>query len=155
VTEDFIVTSGGNDICSRQEFKRWVKRFQAQVHEFQFHGVESFQNADGSRIASRWQVTGRNNGLMGAEPKGVPFEMTGTAVWEAGEDGRLRHNWVERNAFEVYGIISRKGGKVNVFVGASGFPGAACPNWVIFDRRARSPLTAAYPQIAAVPGGCR
>jgi hypothetical protein len=20
-------------------------------------------------------------------------------VWEAGEDGRLRHNWVERNAF--------------------------------------------------------
>jgi len=33
VTEDFIVTSVGNDICSRQEFKRWVKRFQAQVHE--------------------------------------------------------------------------------------------------------------------------
>ncbi len=48
--------------------------------------------------------------------------MTGTAVREAGEDGRLRHNWVERNAFEVYGVISRKGGKVNVFVGASGFP---------------------------------
>jgi hypothetical protein len=42
VTEDFIVTSGGNDICSRQEFQRWVKRFQAQVHDFQFHVVESF-----------------------------------------------------------------------------------------------------------------
>jgi hypothetical protein len=45
-------------------------------------------------------VTERNNGLMGTEPNGVPFEMTGTAVWEAGKDGRLRHNWVERNAFE-------------------------------------------------------
>jgi hypothetical protein len=33
--------------------------------------------------------------------------MTGTAVWEVGEDGRLRHNWVERNAFEVYDVISR------------------------------------------------
>ena len=48
--------------------------------------------------------------------------MTGTAVWQVGEDGRLRHNWVERNAFEVYGVISRKGGKVNVFVRASGVP---------------------------------
>ena len=41
VTEDFILTSGGNDICSRQELKRWVKRSQAQVHDFQFHVVES------------------------------------------------------------------------------------------------------------------
>ena len=57
MTQDFIVTSGGNDICSRQELKRWVKRFQAQVHDFQFHVVESFQNADGSRVASRWRVT--------------------------------------------------------------------------------------------------
>ena len=48
--------------------------------------------------------------------------ITGTAVREVGEDGRLPHNWVEHNAFEVYGVISRKGGKVNVFVGTSGFP---------------------------------
>jgi hypothetical protein len=32
--------------------------------------------------------------------------------------------------------------------------GASCPSWVIFDRRTRSPLTAAYPPIASVPGGC-
>jgi hypothetical protein len=48
--------------------------------------------------------------------------MMAMAVWEVGEDGRLRHNWIERNAFEVHGVISRKGGKVNVFVGASGLP---------------------------------
>ncbi len=34
--------------------------------------------------------------MMGTKPNGVPFEMSGTAVWEVGEDGLLRHNWVER-----------------------------------------------------------
>ena len=52
VSEDFILTSGGIEIRSRQEFKRWVKQFQAQVHDFQFHVVETFQNSDGSRVAS-------------------------------------------------------------------------------------------------------
>jgi hypothetical protein len=31
--------------------------------------------------------------------------MAGTAVWEVGEDGRLRHNGSSANAFEVYGVI--------------------------------------------------
>jgi hypothetical protein len=115
VSEDFILTSGGNHIHSREEFKQWVKRFQAQVHDFEFHTVETFQNHDGSRVASRWRVTGRNNGLMGTEPNGAPFEMTGTAIWEVGEDGLLRHNWVERNAFEVHGAISRGKSEPNVF----------------------------------------
>ena len=77
--------------------------------------MDLVQNEDGSRVASRWRVTGRNNGLMGTEPNGAPFEMTGPAVWEIGEDGRLRHNWVERNAFEVYGPITRPDGRHNVF----------------------------------------
>ena len=37
------------------------------------------------------------------------------------EHGRLRRNWIERNGFEVYAVISRNGGKLNVFVAASGF----------------------------------
>jgi hypothetical protein len=77
--------------------------------------VETFQNHDGSRVASRWRVTGRNNGLMGTEPNGVPFEMTGTAIWEVGPDGLLRHNWVERNAFEVHGMLTRPDLGANVF----------------------------------------
>jgi hypothetical protein len=36
------------------------------------------QNQDDTRVASRWRVTGRNAGLMGTPPNGVPFEMTGT-----------------------------------------------------------------------------
>jgi hypothetical protein len=50
---------------------------------------------------------------MGTEPNGAPFEMTGTAVWEIGADGRLRHNWVERNAYQVYG--ARPDRRHNVF----------------------------------------
>jgi hypothetical protein len=113
--EDFILTSGGNHIEGRENFKAWVKSFQAQVHDFEFHIVETFQNQDGSRVASRWRVTGRNNGMMGVEPNGAPFEMTGTAVWEVDADGLLRHNWVERNAFEVHGAITRVDNARNVF----------------------------------------
>jgi hypothetical protein len=115
VHEDFVITSGGRDIVGREPFKAWVKDFLAKVHDFQFHIVETFQNHDGSRVASRWRVTGRNNGLMGTEPNGVPFEMTGTAVWEVGPDGLLRHNWVERNAFEVYGALTRPDARPNAF----------------------------------------
>ncbi len=115
VSEDFILTSGDHDVRSRADFKVWVKQFLDRVHDFQFHIVETFQNADGSRVASRWRITGRNNGMMGTKPNGAPFEMSGTAVWEVGEDGLLRHNWVERNAFEVYGAITRTDGQENVF----------------------------------------
>jgi hypothetical protein len=115
VHEDFVITSGGRDIVGREAFKAWVKDFQAKVHDFGFDIVESFQNHDGSRVASRWRVTGRNNGLMGTAPNGAPFEMVGTAVWEIGPDGLLRHNWVERNAFEVYGAITRDDGQANSF----------------------------------------
>ncbi|MCO6416509.1 ester cyclase [Siccirubricoccus sp. KC 17139] len=115
VHEEFVITSGGREIIGREPFKAWVNEFLAKVHGFQFHIVETFQNHDGSRVASRWRVTGRNNGLMGTQPNGVPFEMTGTAVWEVGPDGLLRHNWVERNAFEVHGAITREDALANVF----------------------------------------
>jgi len=110
VHEDFVITSGGRDIVGREAFKVWVKDFQARVHDFEFHVIETFQNQDGSRVASRWRVTGRNNGLMGTEPNDAPFEMSGTAVSEVGANGLLRHNWVERNAFEVCGATGRTAG---------------------------------------------
>ena len=51
---------------------------------------------------------------MGTEPNDAPFEMYGTAVREVGTGGVLRHNWVERNAFEVYGAITRSDGRHNL-----------------------------------------
>jgi hypothetical protein len=115
VDEDFVITSGGRDIVGRAAFKAWASGFLAKVHDFQFHIVETFQNCDGSRVGSRWRITGRNNGLMGTEANGAPLEMSGTAVWEVGRDGLLRHNWVERNAFETLGVITRADACANVF----------------------------------------
>jgi hypothetical protein len=108
VAEDFVISSGGTDIVSREAFKRWVIDFQSKIHDMDFETIESFQNHDGSRVASRWRLTGRNNGIMGTEPNGALIEMVGTAVWEVGRDGMLLHNWVERNAWEVYGSITRR-----------------------------------------------
>src|SRR5262249_51928240 len=102
VVEDFTLTTGGVDIRTRESFKQWVREFQSKILDFEFETIESFQNADGSRVASRWRVRGRNNGLFGLPPDHQPIEFTGTAVWAVRRDGKLLHNWVERSAWELY-----------------------------------------------------
>jgi hypothetical protein len=86
----------------RDNFKSWVIEFQKKILDLEFESIETFQNEDGSRVASRWRVTGRNNGIFGTTPDHEPIVMVGTAVFEVREDGLLEHNWVERNAWEVY-----------------------------------------------------
>src|SRR5882672_444016 len=68
VTEDFVITSGGNDIVSRAAFKKWVMDVQSKILDMDFEAVETFENQDGSRVASRWRLTGRNNGIMDTAP---------------------------------------------------------------------------------------
>lgn len=85
-------------------FKKRVRRFLARVHDLQFQFAETFQDQDGSRVASRWQVTGRYNGIVGTKPNGAPFETTDTALGVE-PNGLLRPSWVERNACEVHGAI--------------------------------------------------
>jgi hypothetical protein len=99
--EDFVLISGGTRIESREAFKRWAREFGSKINDMNFEVVESFENHDGSRVASMWRVTGRNNGIFGTEPGGEPIEMTGTAIWAVREDGKLLSNRVERNAYEV------------------------------------------------------
>lgn len=100
--EDFVITSGGVDIASRTSFKAWAKQFNQQISGLAFEVVETFQNADGSRVASRWIVSGRNNGMFGLPPDHREVRFTGTAVWQVREDGMLMHNWVERASWEAY-----------------------------------------------------
>ena len=102
VVEDFTLTTGGVVIRTRESFKQWVREFQSKILNLEFETIESFQNADGSRVASRWRVRGRNNGLFGLPPDARPIEFTGTAVWAVRADGKLLHNWVERSALELY-----------------------------------------------------
>jgi hypothetical protein len=51
--------------------------------------IETFENEDGTRVTSRWVLTGTNNGILGTEPNGKPIAMTGTAVWTV-DDGQAR-----------------------------------------------------------------
>jgi SnoaL-like polyketide cyclase len=102
VAEDFVITSGGVDIHSRSEFKKWVTAFLSKISDFEFHIVETFQNETGDRVASRWRVTGKNNGILGTSACQSPIDMSGTAIWHVRDDGLLQHNWVERNSHEVF-----------------------------------------------------
>lgn len=102
VAEDMVISTAGNDITGREAFKKWVIDFQSKMIDADFEAVEMFQSADGRRVVTRWRMTGRNNGILGTEPCGSPVELIGTAIWAVREDGLLEHNWVERNALEVY-----------------------------------------------------
>ncbi|NUU38702.1 ester cyclase [Pseudomonas sp. C2B4] len=102
VAEDFVITSGGIEIKGRESFIEWIGAFLSKIEDFQFGAIETFQNADGTRVASRWKLSGKNTGFVGGRTCRTPFEMLGTAVWAVRPDGLLQHNWVERNALEVH-----------------------------------------------------
>ena len=59
VIEDFVITTGGVDVVSRTKFKEWAAAFMAKINDLQFEVIETFQNEDGSRVASRWRITGK------------------------------------------------------------------------------------------------
>lgn len=103
VVDDFILISGGKEIRSKENFRQWLRDFLGKVNDLEFESVESFQNEDGSRVASRWRVVGRNNGILGGEPDQREITFTGTAVWAVREDGQLLCNWVERSSIEPVG----------------------------------------------------
>jgi ketosteroid isomerase-like protein len=102
VVDDFLIVSGGEEISGSANFKAWIAGFLAKVDDLHLDVAESFQNEDGSRVTSRWVLTGRNNGILGTAPDQQDIAMTGTAVWAVREDGKLLCNWVERASFELY-----------------------------------------------------
>jgi steroid delta-isomerase-like uncharacterized protein len=102
VVEDFVIVSGGETIVGRENFKAWIAGFLAVLDDLHLAVSESFQNEDGSRVASRWVLTGKNNGIFGTAPNGEDVEITGTAVWAVRDDGKLLTNWVERASWEQY-----------------------------------------------------
>jgi SnoaL-like domain len=107
VAEDFVLTSGGIDFVSRAKFKEWVIDFQSKITHLEFDILETFQNAQGNRVASRWRIRGKNNGMLGTKPDQRDIHFTGTAVWAVRHDGVLLHNWVERSAWELYLALTR------------------------------------------------
>ncbi|HEX7826130.1 MAG TPA: nuclear transport factor 2 family protein [Mycobacterium sp.] len=102
VVDDFVIVTGGVQITGRENFKSWIAAFLDAVQDLHLEVTESFQNAAGTRVASRWLLTGRNNGILGTAPDQREVHVTGTAVWAVREDGKLLCNWVERASFELY-----------------------------------------------------
>lgn len=109
VVDDFVITTGGVDVVSRTKFKEWAAAFMAKINDLQFEVIETFQNDDGSRVASRWRIAGKNNGILGIPADQQPISFTGTAVWAVREDGKLSHNWVERSSFELFQQLRQSG----------------------------------------------
>ena len=69
--------------------------------------IEAFGTDDGSRVTSRWMLTGTNNGVLGTEPNGKPVAMTGTAIWTV-DDEKLQRGWIEQASFELYNSLLEK-----------------------------------------------
>ncbi|HEY6650474.1 MAG TPA: nuclear transport factor 2 family protein [Mycobacterium sp.] len=107
VVDDFVIVTGGETITGRETFKRWVAGFLAKIDDLHLEVLESFQNADGSRVASRWLLTGKNNGFAGTTPDQQDISMTGTAVGAVRADGNLLSNHVERAALEQLRRLTR------------------------------------------------
>ncbi len=101
MTEDFVITSGGNDVTGREAFKAWVKEFQSLLLEARTENLEIFANPADDRVVSRWICTGKNNGIFGLPADGRSVSFTGIIIW-AVEDGRLARSWAERSSWELY-----------------------------------------------------
>lgn len=54
-------------------FKTWVAGFQSGIADLTLETIETFSNLDGSRVASRFRITGRNNGVLGCQRTAGPW----------------------------------------------------------------------------------
>lgn len=101
MTEDYIITTGGKAVKGRTEFKKWVGEFQKQLLDAKTESVDIFFSEKKDKVVSRWDCSGRNNGLFGLKPDNRFISFTGIAIWTI-RDNRLSECWVERSAYELY-----------------------------------------------------
>jgi predicted ester cyclase len=106
MTEDYVITSGGQAIRGRAEFKEWVANFQRVLLEARNETLEVFASAAGDRVVSRFVCRGINNGIFGLPADGRAVTFTGIAIWRV-RDGRLAECWAERAAWEAWRELSR------------------------------------------------
>jgi predicted ester cyclase len=100
-TVDVILSNPDKDVVGRAAFKEWARAFNDKIRDMRLTNLDMFMSEDGTRVVSRWKVTGFNRGVLGTPADDQPIEFTGTAVWEI-RDGKLAHNWVERSAYELW-----------------------------------------------------
>lgn len=106
MTEDYRIWSGGALVEGRAAFKDWVRQFQRLYANAHTEIRETFANAAGDRVVSRWFNTGLNNGMFGLATDGRLVTFSGIAIWRV-ENGRLAECWVERATLESYLSLTR------------------------------------------------
>ena len=108
MTQDYSITTAGKSIKGRAEFKKWVGEFQKQLLDAKTESIDIFFNEKEDKVVSRWDCSGKNNGLFGLEADNRFISFTGIAIWTI-RDNRLSECWVERSAYELYqNLISSK-----------------------------------------------
>lgn len=107
LTDDFVITNPSGDVVGKAAFKEWVMTFQKKLGHSKLMPFETFANADGTRVVSRWKASGINHGILGTADDAQPVSFSGIAIWEV-RDGKLSHNWVERSAWELYQTLTAK-----------------------------------------------
>jgi len=107
VDEDFIITTDGQDLSGRDNFKKWVAGLSSQVSDLKVEIKEMLATDDGQRIITRMVSSGRNNGMFGTNPDGAPVEFSVISIIEV-QGGKIIHNWVEKSAFELYQRLTTK-----------------------------------------------
>lgn len=110
MTEDYTITTAGSIVRGRDAFKNWVKGFQELLLEAKTESVDIFCNENGSKVVSRWDCSGKNNGLFGLKADNRFVLFTGIAIWTV-RDNRLSECWVERSAYELYQHLNSGTGK--------------------------------------------
>ena len=105
VSDDFVLSSAGTDVVGREAFKKWIRTFQGHIADLRLVSRDTFPNADGNKVVSRWVASGRNRGMFGTAADNQSIEFSGIAIWEV-RGGKLAHNWVERSAYELWRQLS-------------------------------------------------
>jgi SnoaL-like domain len=97
-SEDVVITHAGTDIVGQAAFKEWIKAFTSKIREPRLVSHDMFSSVDGTRVVSRWTLTGFNQGMFGTPADDRPVQFTGIAIWGEVRNGKLPRNWVERSA---------------------------------------------------------
>lgn len=101
MTEDYRITTSGKLVNGRNEFKNWIGSFQKQLLDAKTESVDIFYNEKENKVVSRWNCSGRNNGLFGLTPDNRSISFSGIAIWTI-KGNKLSECWVERSAYELY-----------------------------------------------------
>lgn len=102
VTDDVVLATGRQESIGKENLKNWIKEFLDKVNDLKVDAGETFQNPDGTRVTSRWVLTGTNNGLFGTQPNGEEIALSGIAVFAVDDDGKVDRFAVEQDSFEQY-----------------------------------------------------